>query len=579
MAQRLPLTFDGCAGLLHQAGGNLGVVVVAPPGFEDLCSHRALDMLAQMLADAGLPTLRFDLPGSGDSLGDEDDARLADQWIASVSNAIDELRRVTDVERVALVGLRVGALLAAEVASRWGDVAKLVLLAPPSSGKAYVRELKVLSRVIAPLPPTPPDLAEEPYDGVELAGFRLSRESAEGLQRLSWPDTAPGEDILVFTQRGADFGATIARWEAPAVAIARADFDGYEKMMCDPTATVTPLATLRAVADHLAAGVETRASKASSPRATVLHGGEWIEEHVSFGEGFELNGVFCKPANASADEVVILTNAGGIRRIGWGRQHVAFARELAMAGVATFRFDLSHIAEATGPDPATPFHYGENIHAEIGAAIDMLEARGFEKVTLLGACSGAYHCLRATVADPRVTRLVSINQLCFEWGPNYSFPLNAWMMQKASDVERRRNAEDEGLSDLARLRARLMSRAIKLAKTSAKSAYYAVRAIANRNAGDEAETKSNGPEKAFADIAARGARIDLVYAEGDDGLVELERWFGPNGERALAKPGVTKTTLAAADHLLTARHARAGLLAILRGRESEVDANAQTRAA
>ena len=122
-----------------------------------------------------------------------------------------------------------------------------------------------------------------------------------------------------------------------------------------------------------------------------------------------------------------------------------------------------------------------------------------------------------------------------------------------------------------------MARAIKLAKTGAKSAYHALRAIASLTAPSASGATMSASEKAFAEIVARGARIDLVYADGDAGLDELERIFGPGGERALALPGVRKTILPSADHLLTARHARAGLRAVLL--EGAASGKAKTRAA
>ena len=566
MTRRLPLIFDGCAGVLHVGAATTGraAVIVPPHGFEDLCSHRALDMLADMLAEAGVATLRYDLPGVGDSTGDDADPLSFDRWLASVGMAAQEAKRLTGAEDVALIGLRLGALLAAEASARMGDISRMVLLAPPASGKAYLRELKVLSRVIAPVAPPPPDLAPAPFDGLELAGFRLSRECVEGMTNLRWPGEPPARAMLNLSPGGAiPNDSALHVWEGEGVRVTRASFDGYEKMMCDPTATITPLAALRDVADFIAA--EAPATAAAAPRilTSAMAGDGWREDAIVFGEDNRLCGVLCRPVGGDDDNAIIIANAGGVRRIGWGRQNVEMARALAARGATTFRMDFSNIAGVSGPDPAIPFHYGDDIHHELIAAMDVLTDWGFSAFTLMGACSGAYHAVKAAVADHRARRVVSVNQLCFEWGPQYALPLNAWMMQKAGDVARKRMAADDDLSELARLRARLAARAVALFKSNAKKAYHALRSLAAMSGGSREDQAPSQPERDFLTLAGRGVRVDFVHAEVDPGLGELERWFGPDGERVTALPGVTKTVIPAADHLLTPRHARAMLADIL----------------
>src|SRR5258706_14823227 len=64
-----PVMFEGCAGWLHPAAGNRGVIICAAQGYEELCTHRPMRGLAERFAEAGLPTLRFDYPSTGDSIG------------------------------------------------------------------------------------------------------------------------------------------------------------------------------------------------------------------------------------------------------------------------------------------------------------------------------------------------------------------------------------------------------------------------------------------------------------------------------------------------------------------------------
>jgi alpha-beta hydrolase superfamily lysophospholipase len=72
-----PLRFDRAGvplvGIVHPAGkpaGDIGVVVVVGGPQYRVGSHRQFVLLARDLAAAGIPTLRFDTRGMGDSGGD-----------------------------------------------------------------------------------------------------------------------------------------------------------------------------------------------------------------------------------------------------------------------------------------------------------------------------------------------------------------------------------------------------------------------------------------------------------------------------------------------------------------------------
>ena len=101
----IPVAFNGCAGWFYPARTDVavgrGVVICEPFGYEGLCSQRAMLALAGMLADAGMPTLRFHYPGTGDSVGDESQDQ-ADRWIDSIGDAIGYLREIAGVIEVAL---------------------------------------------------------------------------------------------------------------------------------------------------------------------------------------------------------------------------------------------------------------------------------------------------------------------------------------------------------------------------------------------------------------------------------------------------------------------------------------------
>ena len=116
-----------------------GVVLCYPAGQEYIRIHRAFRWLADQLAAIGFHVLRFDYTGQGDSAGEFADASL-EQWIADGQLAIEELRSITGVRQVDLVGLRVGTLVAAALADQ-AAVRRLVLWEARAEPGAYHAEM------------------------------------------------------------------------------------------------------------------------------------------------------------------------------------------------------------------------------------------------------------------------------------------------------------------------------------------------------------------------------------------------------------------------------------------------------
>jgi pimeloyl-ACP methyl ester carboxylesterase len=116
------------------------VVLVPPMGQEAIRAHRAIRQLGLRLARERFHALRFDLRGTGDSAGDFADARV-DAWVEDTCTAMDELRDRTGVQRVSLVGLRLGAAVAWRATRGRRDVDKVVLWEPVVSGARYLSDL------------------------------------------------------------------------------------------------------------------------------------------------------------------------------------------------------------------------------------------------------------------------------------------------------------------------------------------------------------------------------------------------------------------------------------------------------
>jgi uncharacterized protein len=96
------------------------MLLLNPGGWEYVRAHRTLRLLATRLATAGIDVLRFDYSGTGDSWGDVDADITLERWLDDAEEAADELRALAGVDRIGVLGLRLGARVALELTQRRG---------------------------------------------------------------------------------------------------------------------------------------------------------------------------------------------------------------------------------------------------------------------------------------------------------------------------------------------------------------------------------------------------------------------------------------------------------------------------
>ena len=125
---------------LQPEGRPRGALLCLPPfADEKKNAHRLYAEFCRLLAGRGYASLRLDLTGSGDSDGDLDDATL-DVWIEDAAAAFESL---DDAAPRFLLGLRLGATLAARFAAGRPDVAGIVLWQPVVNGRrAFAADLR-----------------------------------------------------------------------------------------------------------------------------------------------------------------------------------------------------------------------------------------------------------------------------------------------------------------------------------------------------------------------------------------------------------------------------------------------------
>lgn len=451
-----PLYFDASDrrlfGWLHRppAGtrANIGLVICKPFGYEAICSHRSLRAFADTAAMVGVPALRFDYLGTGDSAEIESQANQLDVWSRDIVAAVAELQRRTGVERVCLLGVRLGALLATLAASKCEAANALILIAPVISGRRYLRELR--TTVLAASLADPAESPGEPLiDGptpspgsMEVAGFSFSAAtlSALALVDLNAPSAPPAADMLVIdgnsqpTSRG--WAEQLSRAGARMRYLALPGL--VEMIMTAPQFASIPQEMIAAMRDWLqqfrlessaqpdAAAGRNSDSSSMAPDAVMSLTEEdepaehspLIERPVFFTSEAPLFGIVTEPRPGEAGRRgVILLNAGADYHIGASGMYVGLARRWARRGYVVLRMDLAGLGDS-GTRPGRPDNeiFPPAAIEDIRAAIEWMRSRyDVNDITLGGVCSGAYHALRAAVAAVPVNRILMVNPEIFFW--------------------------------------------------------------------------------------------------------------------------------------------------------------------
>ena len=209
--------------------------------------------LAARLAEAGFHVLRFDYFGTGDSGGEAWDGS-PDLWLEDTAAAVEELRDMAGVRTVSLVGMRLGAVLAARLAASRRDIDRLVLWDPVISGAEHLGRLAEAHPRLGGAEEVAPDLAAA-AGAIDAEGFPLSAVACEQVAAIDLLHApAPRVRSALLLTPGAD-----PRVDALAAAFVAAGVAARARAIAAPTDgpgsddfvnTVMPTEVLDAVVDY-----------------------------------------------------------------------------------------------------------------------------------------------------------------------------------------------------------------------------------------------------------------------------------------------------------------------------------------
>lgn len=206
----LPGFWPGTAGKLFvltlepQAACN-GIVFIVPPFAEELNrSRRTMFRLAVQSACAGYRVISADLFGTGDSDGNFGDASW-EIWCEDLVQLVAQQVPVASNEKIAVVAVRLGALLALDVLSKSErSVSKLVLWQPVTNGSRYISQFLRLRTMSEKLfqsgnGETVGELRDRLAKGnsLEVAGYELTPMLADSIAALDIRDSFFNRDTSI----------------------------------------------------------------------------------------------------------------------------------------------------------------------------------------------------------------------------------------------------------------------------------------------------------------------------------------------------------------------------------------------
>lgn len=569
---------------LHTAGDESrfdhAVLIAGPIGHEQLHAHRSLRRLADALARRGIPAMRFDWHGTGDSAGvDEDPDRLS-VWTTNLRDAADMLKRRLSLQAVSVVGLRFGATLAATALAD-GDIDNLVLWFPVVNGRTYVRELTAIDRTSEIPPPDPSETSD-----IEPAGFAVTAETCRDISQWNLLRSVPRcrRTLIVARDDAAGDQRLYEAFAAAGVAADRANFSGFVEMMAAPHKGSVPDGAIDHIVDWLFNAISARrllrrssiSTSCGATETTMSHrglGGEAspvVERAVRICSAPDLFGIVTEPQGPMTNDrpTIVLLNAGAAYRIAPGRLHVHLARRLALEGFRCLRLDANGLGDSVAAErerenqvyPATAFR-------DVDLTLRWLGEQGWgERIVLAGLCSGAYNAFQSAVSLSRSSLVESIliNPLAYYWQEG---------MEVSESTDRQLLVQNYYFGSALN-----PQKWIKLLSGKTKIGWRGAAGIVARRLGFGRRRTSSSPNQKrppyshpvrddlSADLdeaVGRGRSLAMFFAEGDPGYAIL---MGKAGRKAkhLQKQGRLHIEfIPNADHNFSRRTARQALIEAL----------------
>jgi len=574
--RRKPLFFgappETLFGWYHYTGESVQsdcvALICCPIGYEYIHSHRSVRHLTDQLAQRGIPAVRFDYSGVGDSTGTDLDPMRVEHWLASIKAAMSQALQISGRMRICLIGINLGATLAAMVASQ-SHVDILVLWNPAISGRRYLREIQAIAMSAG-------EGAASEDGTLESAGFVMSAETMDAIRKINLAelDLKSRSGILIVSRDDLEADRSfLESLTGRGVAYDHVEAAGYLAMMAEPQFTIIPMLAIGMIADWINARTHRQESTAVQIREGAwrstfafsgIHGrSAQLEEMCHrFGAGANLFGVLSRPlVNATPLPAIVFFNAGCVHHVGPNRLYVQLSRSLAAKGFPCFRFDLAGIGDSIVSDSRIENHpYPSTAPADARAAIETLRNDfGYSQFILLGLCSGAHAAFHAglDLSEFTIPQIILLNPLTFHWVEGMSLATT----RRFTDMTHYKGSLRNAASWLKLLRGRAnIGRILGVIKSFLATAFGSVRNTLVDTFLPSSRTRLAVELRKIADM---GRVLTFYISEGDPGRDILMAEAARPAKKALRQGAMSIRMISGADHTFTRAQSRGQLLDLL----------------
>lgn len=519
-------------GMLHRPAGTWSgarILLCPPLGYEGSFAHLTFSRLAETLAEqTGAVVLTFDYDGTGDSASSDEDPGRVPAWLESIDLAIDHLKSLAaEPGPLVVIGLRAGALLAAQVVARRDDVSAFALWAPCLSGTAFLRELKAFAQLTPTNPPAPAGLERSWGErGFEANGFVFTHETVEALGELSLKALAKAPAPKVLLLHRAEMPTP---WKPTWPELEQQTVAGYDAMMLPPWLWVSPVDAIRALTSWVG-GVTTPRAELPVPAVggrTTAEIAPDIEE-VPIWYAPRRFGILTRQKSGPGGGRAMLLVAGTTGyRTASHRSNVMLARRLAARGVTTLRIDVEGVGDSRDAiDALPPNPYDTVPVADVRAALHYLRDEHYSSLAMSGICAGAFLAYRTAIVHEDPVKLVLVNIEEFE-SINYTVNYGAKSKEVTTKAQRA---------------VRKLRRGVEVFTQLARASL-------------PVRVNPSGLPSRFHAMIRRGTRVVMIFNGGDSGIAGYKRRMALHHVYTARKKHVEIRVIDGPDHSFTPRWA------------------------
>lgn len=410
------------------------VLICPPVGHEFVNSYRGLRHLADGFAEKGVTTFRMEYQGVGDSSGLDTDPDRLQKWLDSIEQTVNFLKEKCNIQKVSLLGLRIGATLASIVSNKI-EIENLICWVPVVEGRRYIREMLALQKT--------GENADLDVDSTTLegGGFLITRETMNEILSLSLSKVTPNaKHVFLFNTDDLPIpNQLIEAWSNQNFQFMHKTLSGYASMMATPHNSKVPhfaieeITSIKILGNEIDKNIFLDLKKYQQTRFDCYTYATSAKESMDAGGGFPVTeilyqipntplfGIFSLPLlrDTESKPTILLLNSGSVHRVGPSRNYVYITRELLSLGFKVFRLDFLGLGDSVNPnlskenDPYMPEAL-DNIKQTI---CYLQEDYQTNDVILMGICSGAYSAFQFAlhVDEEIVHEILPINPLTFYW--------------------------------------------------------------------------------------------------------------------------------------------------------------------